>query len=1140
MGKITFLISAFLISCFWNSNANILYEPCYIDVPLSVSSTLKENVLESNYLTNNASTCLDPSQLTFITATSTTANVSWTENGIATKWMVRYGIANFNPLVSGLTMPVQGSPNTTIAGLASGLNYDFYVKALCSKNLETGWIGPGKFTTACSSFSTVPYIVDFENASVPNLPVCSTIENLGTGSVVWETSSNPALGFSGQVLSYGWDSGNAANNWFYTHGVQLTAGTGYEISYKYGNDNSFSNVEKMKVAYGLSPNAAQMTSVLADHPNISNGAATIEKVIFTPTVNGIYYFGFNAYSDSNQYFLYLDDIKVDLAPSCPDPSNLAASNISQNSADLSWDPGLSESEWEVIYGLSGFDPSYTGIPVNVLTTPFLSLNNVLSPGIEYDFYVRAICGTNDESFLVGPYEFITECTYASLPYFLDFESSVIPDLPICSRIEYLGNNSSCTTATNPGFGFNSQVISYSWSATDTADTWFYTQGLELIAGITYQVSYKYGNNDTFGTVEKMKVAYGLAPQASQMTTILADHPNISNGNAVTNTLTFKPSASGVYYFGFNHYSDMDQYYLYLDDISIDIFTGYAYGGGVWTPADPSGISTASENITVLDGSVSLTSNTEFNNLIINNGATLKVEKVLNLNGDIINHGNLIFVSTATQNGELGPVPPTSIITGNVTVERYMQPKRSYRMVSSAVSTANSIHDNWQEGAINSTDNPVFGYGTHITGTTTDQTNGFDGTSTGNPSMFTVNVNAQQFEAIANTDVNKLTAGTPYLLFVRGDRSINLNSNSSSGSTVLRATGSVATGTQTQSFPTAVSGNFIMFGNPYQSAVDLSSVLAGSTNVNPNHYYVYDPSMATHGGYTTVSLSSPGASPNQFLQPGQGAQAIVDVVSGTGATVIFNESDKAPGNFTATNRYLILETDKLSVQLFTTENFINEGPVHDNFVIIFDENSDNGITPLDAVKPMNFYENLGIDHNGTYLSIEHRAMPQTGEVYQLFSSGYQYSDYTLTLAVDGLENSFLYLEDHYTGTSTLLEPGENTYAFSVRSGDASIATDRFSIRTEQRLGVDGNDLLSGVRLYPNPVGGNTFHIYALGLNGEQLSVIINDLSGRKIFERNLECHANTVTVPVGDNMSSGVYMVTLKHGGESQTYRLIKE
>lgn len=576
----------------------------------------------------------------------------------------------------------------------------------------------------------------------------------------------------------------------------------------------------------------------------------------------------------------------------------------------------------------------------------------------------------------------------------------------------------------------------------------------------------------------------------------------------------------------------------------DVVVGYTFKDGLWYPNNPSGVSTSATNILVINGSANLTADTQVNDLVIQAGATLEIGNVLHLNGDITNLGNLVFLSTSTQNGELGPVNAGSQITGKATVQRYMQNKRSYRMVTSSVTTPNSIHDNWQEGATSQAHNPKPGFGTHITGSLIDQQNGFDKTDTGNPSMFTVNVATQKFQPIGNTDVNILEAGSPYLLFVRGDRSIDLNINLAAGETTLRATGKLFTGTQTQTFSTASAGQFVMFGNPYQSAVNVNNVFASSTNLNTAYYYVYDPTLGDHGAYVTVHLSSgtnTSVSPaNQFLQPGQGAQVAVLNAS---PQIIFNESDKAPGNYTSSsivpNR--LVSGNMLTVQLYTSENFKSRGPLHDSFALIFDQDNDNAITAGDAVKPMNFYENLAIDHQGTYLSIERRELPENDEIFQFYTNGFKHSEYTLKTIIDGLDDIALYLEDRFTGKSILLQGGENIYNFGVEaSNPLSLATDRFYIRTEDRLKVKDNILLSNIRLYPNPLNTNTFYINAPRLNGEIINVTISDLSGRTIFNRAMECSSNTITIPISSDMATGVYQVTLKHKGEAQTYRLVRD
>lgn len=814
---------------------------------------------------------------------------------------------------------------------------------------------------------------------------------------------------------------------------------------------------------------------------------------------------------------------------------------------MEWTPAGGELRWIVVYGPTGFDPNTTGASRGAQVTPELTLTG-LDFGTTYDFYVKATCGRRDESGLAGPESFTTACPIATAPYFMDFENATEPDLPICTTLENAGTGFDWETYFDPGLGFSGNVLSSGWSLTEPANAWFYTQGVQLMAGTPYEISYKYANDDTFGTEEKMKVAYGTSPASTSMTHMLADHPSIMNGLATVETVVFTPTANGVYYFGFNAYSDAFQYFLYLDDISIveAALSGYVYENGIWSPENPSGVSTAADDIHVINGIATLTGETFVNNLNILAGATLEVNNVLNLNGNIINNGDLVFVSSATGNGELAAVPTGSTITGNATVQRYMSNKRSYRMVSSAVNTTTSIHANWQEGATSNMHNPFPGFGTHITGSTVDQQNGFDGTITGNSSMFYANVTSQEFVEMPNTDATNLNAGDAYLLLVRGDRNIALNSNTASSETTLRATGSLITGAKTLQFNEAEAGNIIMFGNPYQSTVDVKSVLLNSTNLIHQFYYVYDPTLADHGGYVTVNLThgdgtnTAGSSANKYLQPGQAAQAMV---IGDGAWVEFNESNKAPGNFTTTNTTgnRLTSDNLLTVQLYTTENFNNRGSVHDSFGIIFGDGNDNAITSADALKPMNFNENLGINNNGTYLSLEQREMPQAEEEFFIYSTGYSHSDYTLKMTIDGLDATSLYLEDHFYDTSTLLEAGDNIYHFTVdTNNDLSIATDRFSIRTEARLGVESNNLLSRISLFPNPMSDNTFYINAPKLSGEAVTISVNDMLGREIYKNKHTFTDTTMPIELSLDLKSGIYMVTLSSNGENRTLRVIKK
>ena len=70
--------------------------------------------------------------------------------------------------------------------------------------------------------------------------------------------------------------------------------------------------------------------------------------------------------------------------------------------------------------------------------------------------------------------------------------------------------------------------------------------------------------------EKLRVLYGMNANSDSMIDELADHPEINQGIALTNSVTFTPATTGIYYFGFQAYSAPYQYNLLVDDILIDV------------------------------------------------------------------------------------------------------------------------------------------------------------------------------------------------------------------------------------------------------------------------------------------------------------------------------------------------------------------------------------------------------------------------------------------------------------------------------------------------------------------------------------------------------------------------------------------
>ena len=240
--------------------------------------------------------------------TATTATLSWTAISSALVGY-EYVLNTVATDPTGAGTSITGTSYSATA-LTGSTTYYFHIRSVCSVGTTSTW-STVSFTTGCVA-QNVPYSQNFESATTPNLPSCTTVENVGTGNL-WKTVNSPGNGFTSKTLSYSYNFTNAANVWFYTNGINLTAGTAYKISYDYGTSLGSVYTEKLKVAYGTSASAASMTNVLADYTAVVNEAPISDVVNFTPSTSGVYYFGFNAKSDANEDNLYVDNILVDVA-----------------------------------------------------------------------------------------------------------------------------------------------------------------------------------------------------------------------------------------------------------------------------------------------------------------------------------------------------------------------------------------------------------------------------------------------------------------------------------------------------------------------------------------------------------------------------------------------------------------------------------------------------------------------------------------------------------------------------------------------------------------------------------------------------------------------------------------------------------
>lgn len=114
-------------------------------------------------------TCPDPSSLSTSNITSSSADLNWTENGLATIWDIEVGILGFVPTGSPTVSGITSNPYAH-TGLVPGTDYEFYVRSDCGGGDQSNWVGPFAFTTSILTGQVyVSATAGTTNAIYPNM-----------------------------------------------------------------------------------------------------------------------------------------------------------------------------------------------------------------------------------------------------------------------------------------------------------------------------------------------------------------------------------------------------------------------------------------------------------------------------------------------------------------------------------------------------------------------------------------------------------------------------------------------------------------------------------------------------------------------------------------------------------------------------------------------------------------------------------------------------------------------------------------------------------------------------------------------------------------------------------------------------------
>lgn len=158
------------------------------------------------------------------------------------------------------------------------------------------------------SSADLPYSYGFETGDLDEWFVTNEGQgNLWTRAQASSSTPDPSEGT--YYMIYEFNSAFAANTYLYSRGLNLQAGKNLTLQFDYqGTDVFFP--EKMEVKIGTATSVAGQTTQLWINEDIVNYPYETANVNFTVPADGVYYLSFRAFSDPDEFYLAVDNIKV--------------------------------------------------------------------------------------------------------------------------------------------------------------------------------------------------------------------------------------------------------------------------------------------------------------------------------------------------------------------------------------------------------------------------------------------------------------------------------------------------------------------------------------------------------------------------------------------------------------------------------------------------------------------------------------------------------------------------------------------------------------------------------------------------------------------------------------------------------------
>lgn len=346
----------------------------------------------------SGTSCARPSQPTLLDLQSEEVTLQWQENGAATSWYIHYKPSNSTTFITQLV----DTNVYTLSGLIANTDYACFITALCEDEEESDKSNPIVFRTPCSSngITVLPYMEDF-----------GTTVTLGASAydVYVPCWTRLQSNWNHRVYVNSEDFENNCLDFHYTPNCYTIATL------------PMFNMPLNSLMVSVDVNRQDLTSSQLELGAMSDpyDASTFELISTIP-VSSTYVWEnhtvfCNEYEGSGQYLAFrvnnggnnsvtIDNLVVDYLPYCMPVSGLAVSDVSTNSATITWNGEDNES----------FNLYVTGSTTEVYSVYGTSFTLTgLQPSSSYSVRVQKVCD-DDSSEISNPVGILTECDFITI------------------------------------------------------------------------------------------------------------------------------------------------------------------------------------------------------------------------------------------------------------------------------------------------------------------------------------------------------------------------------------------------------------------------------------------------------------------------------------------------------------------------------------------------------------------------------------------------------------------------------------------------------------------------------------------------------------------------------------------------------